>query len=264
VVDCYPQPNEYEEHDVDVKVSAPAEGEPDSVDAPDWLQKLAPAVRRLHGTAKDGWVDGEYLELPDAPGVVTMKCPECDGGLNLTGASRRISCDYCRHDLYIPDDLWRRLHPIKKAAHWTIEYEGPNALERRQARSPRPFRPRNEEPAIKKVGQEIPHRELKLHLDRLYEERNSLREELRGVMGGGGAFLLSVGFAGVLALAFYLFRRGPDFNQLLLLAAPALCSLLFLVLVLRGTLRKGKLNAVLADLDGKIATIKTQLSARQM
>jgi hypothetical protein len=85
--------------------------------------------------------------------------------------------------IYIPDDLWRRLHPVKKAEPWFIEYEGPNALERRRAPSLRQWSPETKRSIFdKEKVQEISHRELKVVLDRLYKERVSLRQQRSSTM----------------------------------------------------------------------------------
>jgi hypothetical protein len=39
-------------------------------------------------------------------------------------AERTTTCRYCEASVFIPDELWRRLHPAKTMRTWTLTYEG--------------------------------------------------------------------------------------------------------------------------------------------
>jgi hypothetical protein len=259
VVDCYPRTRDFDDHDINVAVTAPRSG--DGVDAPVWLRDLAPAVRRLYSAVKEGNGDVEGLEVTG----VSIKCPVCSGGLNLTGESRKVNCDYCKREVFIPDDIWRRLHPVKKAEPWFIEYEGPNALERRRAPSLRTWSAASKHSIFDEEKlQKIPHKELKVMLDQLYRARVELRKELQRVMGVGWALLLSVVFGGFLALVYHLTLEGPEFAISATILGPVVGVLLFLVLVVRSTLKKrrnGRLKTSLADLNQQISAIKARIAA---
>ena len=72
------------------------------------------------------------LSPADEPRPVAMACPSCGGGLQITAASARLlGCRYCGSDVYIPDDLWRRLHPVKKVEPFYVGFAGPSLWRRR-------------------------------------------------------------------------------------------------------------------------------------
>lgn len=51
---------------------------------------------------------------------VIFGCPNCGANLKIGSETRRIStCEYCEVDMYLPADLWNRLHPIRRRrAFW--------------------------------------------------------------------------------------------------------------------------------------------------
>lgn len=54
-----------------------------------------------------------------------MTCPQCGAALHLTaGSQRTTSCQFCNVDVFLPDDLWRRLHPVKVVQPWWVRFEG--------------------------------------------------------------------------------------------------------------------------------------------
>lgn len=54
---------------------------------------------------------------------VALQCPSCGGHLRVDGSSRNIACQYCRGNVYIPDDLWNRLHPTQLVQRWFLWYD---------------------------------------------------------------------------------------------------------------------------------------------
>jgi endogenous inhibitor of DNA gyrase (YacG/DUF329 family) len=96
--------------------------------APSWLRAVVPPAAQVffaeresdqeaHGTA----VDPEKSE--DRP--VALSCPQCGGGLLITGdCERTVACKYCGVDVYLPDGVWLKLHPAKVAKFWMIRFEG--------------------------------------------------------------------------------------------------------------------------------------------
>ena len=73
---------------------------------------------------------------------VMMSCLHCGGALEITSeTSRIVACQYCDTDHYLPDELWRRLHPLKKRTPWYLfcgdaewGQEPPTPAERRAER----------------------------------------------------------------------------------------------------------------------------------
>jgi hypothetical protein len=45
--------------------------------------------------------------------------------LMITAADERvIECRYCTTSVFLPDELWRRLHPAKTMLAWTVTHTG--------------------------------------------------------------------------------------------------------------------------------------------
>jgi hypothetical protein len=102
--------------------------------APSWLRGLVPTATHVvagerGGTALASGVDGR---VHDEVKPVVMPCPQCDAAFHLTGASERtVACQFCHVDVYLPDDLWRRLHPVKTVSEWFVRFEGLSSAELR-------------------------------------------------------------------------------------------------------------------------------------
>jgi hypothetical protein len=55
---------------------------------------------------------------PRAANPVVLFCPQCKAPLQIDGSDRLVRCQYCSTDVYLPDDLWQRLHPVATVARW--------------------------------------------------------------------------------------------------------------------------------------------------
>jgi hypothetical protein len=54
-----------------------------------------------------------------------MTCPQCGAALHLTAESQRTTtCQFCHVDVFLPDELWRCLHPVKVVQPWWVRFEG--------------------------------------------------------------------------------------------------------------------------------------------
>jgi hypothetical protein len=98
-----------------------------SYPAPPWLAEQLPAIAQIYGADResDGAASGVAVTSVSAMQPVVMACPSCGGGLNLTTESQRTTrCTFCRASVYLPDDLWRVLHPVKTVRAWSIGYSG--------------------------------------------------------------------------------------------------------------------------------------------
>ncbi len=96
--------------------------------APAWLMQVMPTVVQVFGGVKDtdtpavGAVAGADAT---APQPILMTCPQCGGALKITTESARISaCTFCKADVYLPDDIWKRLHPVKTVGEWFLRLAG--------------------------------------------------------------------------------------------------------------------------------------------
>lgn len=71
--------------------------------------------------------------LPAAAKPVVFTCPSCAGGLRVDGTSRMIDCQFCDSQVYLPDDLWFRLHPPKIVERWYMMVE-PEAKKKKKVK----------------------------------------------------------------------------------------------------------------------------------
>lgn len=92
--------------------------------APDWLRARMPTAERLFCAATEGDPNGaQELSIPDAAKPVMMACMNCGASLGITTESPRITtCSYCETENYLPDMLWRRLHPARKRVSWYVSF----------------------------------------------------------------------------------------------------------------------------------------------
>jgi len=87
--------------------------------APEWLIKIVPqAVLIVNGQSSEA--DGKKEEPAGKP--VFLSCPSCSGNLRVDGSSRLVTCSYCSADVYLPDDLWLRMHPVKTVQKWYLGF----------------------------------------------------------------------------------------------------------------------------------------------
>lgn len=96
--------------------------------APDWLKTVIPTATQVffgerEADAEQGQASAALNEESDKP--LVFSCPQCSGALKLTAASERtVPCTFCGVDVYLPDGLWAKLHPAKKAKFWVVRFEG--------------------------------------------------------------------------------------------------------------------------------------------
>ena len=83
--------------------------------APGWLVEAFPAIRHLVAAQQSGAAEESAVSGP-----VAMSCTQCGGSLLIDGKDRLVPCQYCGVNLYLPDDLWLRLHPARTKTRWFI------------------------------------------------------------------------------------------------------------------------------------------------
>jgi hypothetical protein len=88
--------------------------------APGWLRDLIPSARLLVNAESD--VPGDEEPDPEVSGPVAFFCPQCGGSLMIDGSERLVPCSYCNTSVYLPDDLWLRLHPARTKTRWFIGF----------------------------------------------------------------------------------------------------------------------------------------------
>lgn len=89
--------------------------------APAWLRAAEPAALQVFGAPRNP--SGVAAATSTATRPVQFACTVCGAGLRITGESRRLfTCGHCDSDLYLPDALWRALHPVKKRGAWWVAF----------------------------------------------------------------------------------------------------------------------------------------------
>jgi hypothetical protein len=114
-------------------------------EVPGWLKKEVPsAVFCITRSPPPGESGGIELK-PDEDSVkpIVMSCPKCAGALSVsTGSERVMECSFCNTEVYIPDAVWKRLHPVTETEEWFAGFEGPT---RKQLQAERRIRDQKEE-----------------------------------------------------------------------------------------------------------------------
>lgn len=93
---------------------------------PAWLAQVAPSAVQVFGAARETSVERVPLELAASSAVrpVLFSCPQCGANLKVGhDASRILTCGFCDSDIYLPDPLWRSLHPVKKRTPWWVRFD---------------------------------------------------------------------------------------------------------------------------------------------
>lgn len=100
--------------------------------APDWLSKKVPSARFIITQQPPPGENGDFgLEIDEnSAKPIVMSCPQCAGALSVSARSERImECGYCNSEVYVPDAVWTRLHPVKKTEEWFVCFEGKNKIQ---------------------------------------------------------------------------------------------------------------------------------------
>ncbi|MBN2893740.1 MAG: hypothetical protein JXL97_17860 [Bacteroidales bacterium] len=93
---------------------------------PEWIRKKVPTARIVINAEFESQnkKSNDQVELK---GIV-FSCPKCSAGLEVDGTKRVIDCKYCSSSVYIPDELWFRLHPVEKVKEWYIGFTNIKAI----------------------------------------------------------------------------------------------------------------------------------------
>jgi len=93
---------------------------------PDWLRAGVPAVGQIFFGDRDSGDPTDKAMGANAESVkpIALACPQCNGGLLVTAQAERImKCKYCKVDVFLPDALWLKLHPVKEAKFWLVRFQ---------------------------------------------------------------------------------------------------------------------------------------------
>jgi hypothetical protein len=129
---------------------------------PQWLAGGLPSAVQVYCGEREGAGHEAAVQAGAGARPVVLSCPQCDGALKVTSASDRlVPCQFCQADVFLPDELWKRLHPAKTSETWYIRYEGPSQdqleRERQQAEQLR----RQEREVLEHQSREVERKRLK-------------------------------------------------------------------------------------------------------
>jgi hypothetical protein len=160
--------------------------------APEWLRALVPTAKSFSVTdasaspSANGTTKGDAT---DASKPVALPCTQCGAPLHVTSESKRtVTCEFCKTDVYLPDDLWRRLHPVKTMSPWFVRFEGKTRAELAAEDAERARRDADAAEAAAKASSEEERERL-----RAAEEAQAKKER-----AGGAKLLLVLGAVAVL------------------------------------------------------------------
>jgi DNA-directed RNA polymerase subunit RPC12/RpoP len=95
---------------------------------PPWLAQSDPGVMQIFGAPREGPPGGAPAS-PATPAaqaglsLVSFACPDCGANLKVTpDLPRVLRCTYCQSDSFLPDALWRALHPVKKRTPFYVAF----------------------------------------------------------------------------------------------------------------------------------------------
>jgi hypothetical protein len=63
---------------------------------------------------------GSEVAVENSSSPVALQCPHCGGSLVVSGDRRNETCSFCDTEVHLPDDLWKMLHPARKAVRWYL------------------------------------------------------------------------------------------------------------------------------------------------
>ncbi len=92
---------------------------------PAWLERALTPPRLLANAdiqQEKGGADEEGEGEARASAPVAFTCPQCGGSLLVDGRDRMLPCSFCGVNVYLPDDLWFRLHPARKKRRWFVVF----------------------------------------------------------------------------------------------------------------------------------------------
>jgi len=90
------------------------------VTCPPWLGEIFPSIKLLVNAELQARTE---KEPPAVSGPIVFSCPKCGAALTVDGTDRLVPCQFCGVNVYLPDDLWLRLHPAKTKNKWFIGFE---------------------------------------------------------------------------------------------------------------------------------------------
>jgi hypothetical protein len=92
---------------------------------PPWLAKADASILQLFGAphARPAGAASPVQSNQSGVSLVSYACPDCGANLKISPETPRVTrCHYCQADSYLPDGLWRALHPVKKRPPFYVAF----------------------------------------------------------------------------------------------------------------------------------------------
>jgi len=91
---------------------------------PDELKTIFQTVNYIAGEDADQIPGGQSKNVEqNRSKPLLFTCPSCAGNLEIDGKERTITCKFCGSEIYLPDDLWLRMHPVKTVGRWYLIFD---------------------------------------------------------------------------------------------------------------------------------------------
>lgn len=92
---------------------------------PEKFASACPNVKYLVGedfTLLPNYSGSSLLDNPKKE-LVPFTCPNCAGTLQIDGSERKLKCQHCSTESYIPDETWQKMHPVKSRQRFYFWYD---------------------------------------------------------------------------------------------------------------------------------------------
>lgn len=118
--------------------------------SPYWLTAMVPSASQVVGATREGQRDGLMVDRQ-----LTLSCHSCTRHIEAGLETPRLSdCPSCGAQIWLPDDVWSRLHPEPEVRRWYVRLDGespgllqdqdtesvPRGFELRDAKDPKEVR----------------------------------------------------------------------------------------------------------------------------
>lgn len=98
--------------------------------AAEWLLEHIPSIRQFISIEREIVKEKpvESVIRTNSQELFVITCPRCGGTLSIGAGNERVmKCNFCKSEVYIPDAIWTRLHPVKKTQEWFALFDGKTA-----------------------------------------------------------------------------------------------------------------------------------------
>jgi Zn finger protein HypA/HybF involved in hydrogenase expression len=133
---CHKQfPAELITTNIDSTFNCPSCGDSATIfSSPEWLHQYCNTASKIISTDEiHRDQKGIPLKPEDDEVAIALACPQCGGALKIDSKSERLyPCDFCKMEIYLPDAIWKKLHPVKKMKDFYVRFNGASIAMRDQ------------------------------------------------------------------------------------------------------------------------------------